>query len=1015
MANNVIINFTGDTSGLDEANQKLEALKNQEQELLDKIKQLKIEQKSAQINPKNAQDQAKATKEYKDKISELRKELNQAKKSIDDLSKAQNNLKKTLPAEAANQSFRTMIRNIREQIAYMELMGQTGTDEYQRLVVEAGNLVDIQGDVSRQLNNMASDTRVFDTILEGTQLASGGFSVLTGTMALFGEENEEVQQLMLKMQSLIAINTGLQQIQNATQKESNLMLAIGSIQTKAKVAAETLSTRSTITATIAQKAFNLVAAANPYVLLALAIITIVGALYIFVQNTDTAADSQKKLNDLEARHLELLKEIADYSARYNKERIKELEAELSLANARGKSTSEIRHIEDELARARAKDHNERLGFYKDEITNLDANNQSLIEQKLLLDAINDAKDTGSDTYRLEVKLGSGELKDVDIEKAIEIVQGRVDNYGKKVEIGTTLIAEGDELDAKEKEAKAKRDKEDFERGKKNAVALAEYQVLIAQKGSREELEAQIAAANTKLRVDLQNTDITKGERLKRTKETLLEIERLENEYRRSQLQEDLNIIEAGLAASKEGTIEEYNYRVKSLEKQREIDLGQLNLTTGQKLLIENKYLKDLDKLTEDYVTGVTEREINTNITTVNAKLSAAKKGTQEETEYRLQLAELNAQLQIADVESTIKNEELKAARIKEIRAGLASEIKQINLESDSSSLNKETEKEMLSVTQQYEKGLISKREYENSVRNISVQSLQNEIDIRRKYGEDTVDLERQLSERRIEIAEQEKEARMAIQDELFNTLTMFGNTLLDSDKQRLQQQLDDLSHYYTTDAEEAKKNKDLKLISEDEYNRRQLALKRQAAQAEKNQAIFNLALTNGQAIARAFKDYPYPVSLIIAALVGAQTLMQLNAIRSQPLPKYWKGRRSGKGEFALAGEHGPELMWIPQGASIMPAHDSIRAMNGDISMMKKWNMPAYDYKYPVMPSISSQLVNEAGKSPEMKMDYDKLGRAVAKYQKRPVEKSVYVSVDRSGTTVTDGNTTKKSLNERFES
>lgn len=1015
MANNVILNFTADTGGLDEANQKLEALKDREQELLDKIKLLKAEQNAATLFAKNTQEQAKATKEYGDKINEVRKQVNQTKKSIEDLSKAQDNLKKTLPAEAANQSFRTMLRNIREQIAYMELMGQTGSEEYQRLVAEAGNLVDIQGDVNRQLNNMASDTRVFDTILEGTQLASGGFSVLTGTMSLFGEENKDVQQLMLKMQSLIAINTGLQQIQNATQKESNLMLAIGSIQTRSKVAAETLSTRSTITATIAQKAFNLVASANPYFLLAVALITVIGALYIFAQNTDVAADSQKKLNDLEARHLDLLKDIAEFSSRHNKERIRELETELSLASARGKSASEIRRIEDELARARMKDHNERVGFYKDEITNLDANNKVLMEQKVLLDAINDAKDTGSDTYRLEVKLGSGELKDVDIDKAIEIVQGRVNNYGKKVEIGTTLKTEGEDLEAKEKEAKAKRDKEDFERGKKNAVALSEYKVLMAKKGSKEELEAQIAAANTKLRIDLQNTDITKGERLKRTKETLLEIERLENEYRRAQLQEDLNIIEAGLAVSKEGTIEEYNYRVKSLEKQREIDLAQLNLTDGQKLLIEKKYLKDLDKLTEDYVAGVSEREINTNIATVNAKLAGVKKGTQLETDYRLQLAELNAQQQIADVESTIKNEELKAARIKEIRANLASEIKQINSESESAALSKETEREILAVTRQYEGGVISKRKYEDSLRNISIESLQKEIDIRRKYREDTVDLEKELSEKRIEIAEQEKEARKAIMEELANTIGSIGNTLYDSQKERLNQQLDDLNHYYTTDAEAAKKNKDLKLISEDEYNRRQLALKRQAAQAEKNQAIFNLALTNGQAIARAFKDYPYPASLIIAALVGAQTLMQLNAIRSQQLPKYWKGRKSGKGEHALVGEYGPEIMWIPQGASIMPAHDSRRALNGDNSIMSKWNMPAIAPNRPVAPNISQQLVNDARKTYNTEIDYDKMGKAFAKYQKRPVEKSVHVSVDRTGTTITEGNTTKKSLNERFGS
>lgn len=1011
MANNVILNFTADTGGLDEANQKMEALKDREQELLDKIKQLKAEQNAATLFAKNTQEQAKATKEYGDKINEVRKQVNQTKKSIEDLSKAQDNLKKTIPAEAVNQSFRTMLRNIREQIAYMELMGQTGSEEYQRLVAEAGNLVDIQGDVNRQLNNMASDTRVFDTILEGTQLASGGFSVLTGTMSLFGEENKDVQQLMLKMQSLIAINTGLQQIQNATQKESNLMLAIGSIQTKAKTAAEIASTKSTITATIAQKAFNLVAAANPYVLLAIALITVVGALYIFAQNTDVAADSQKKLNDLEARHLDLLKDIADFSARHNKERIRELETELSLASARGKSTSEIRRIEDDLARARMKDHNERVGFYKDEITNLEANNKVLMEQKVLLDAINDAKDTGSDTYRLEVKLGSGELKDVDIDKAIEIVQGRVNNYGKKVEIGTTLKTEGEDLGAKEKEAKAKRDKEDFERGKKNAVALSEYKVLMAKKGSKEELESQIVAANTKLRVDLQNTDITKGERLKRTKETLLEIERLENEYRRAQLQEDLNIIEAGLAASKEGTIEEYNYRVKSLEKQREIDLAQLNLTDGQKLLIEKKYLKDLDKLTEDYVAGVAEREINTNISSINARLASVIEGSKEEYDLRIELARANAQAEREEVNNSIKNEELKAARIKEINANLQKEIKIITSEESAEGIQKAADKETLIITQQYEKNLISKRDFEHKKLKIAIEAMEKEIAFRKAMGEDTTQMEIKLSEAKKEIAMSEKEMLETIAYEAASTLQSIANTLYGSQKERLNQQLDDLNHYYTTDAEAAKKNANLKLISEEEMVRKQLEIKRELAKKEKEEALFNAFINMAVGITKAWSLGPI-IGPIMAALVAAASLVQINAIASRQLPKYWKGRKGGKGEYAMIGEQGPEMMWIPQGASIMPAHDSLRAMNGDMSMMKKWNMPAISPNIPVMPSISAQLVNDARKSPEMKMDYDMLGRAVAKYQKPYPAPKVNVSFDRSGVSVTTGNRTTTYLNTR---
>ncbi|MFK2394780.1 hypothetical protein ACIXOK_02805 [Bacteroides fragilis] len=59
------------------------------------------------------------------------------------------------------------------------------------------------------------------------------------------------------------------------------MDSVRTTQIKAKTAAEALSTKGTIAATAAQKVFNVVASANPYVLLATALVTVVGALYLF--------------------------------------------------------------------------------------------------------------------------------------------------------------------------------------------------------------------------------------------------------------------------------------------------------------------------------------------------------------------------------------------------------------------------------------------------------------------------------------------------------------------------------------------------------------------------------------------------------------------------------------------------------------------------------------------------------------------------------------------------------------
>jgi hypothetical protein len=321
----------------------------------------------------------------------------------------------------------------------------------------------------------------------------------------------------------------------------------------------------------------------------------------------------------------------------------------------------------------------------------------------------------------------------------------------------------------------------------------------------------------------------------------------------------------------------------------------------------------------------------------------------------------------------------------------------------------------LAVTQQYEQGKISRQQYENQLSAISFKALEDEIAERKAKGEETTELEKELSEKRIEIAEKEAEARKQITQELFNLMSDIGNALFDAQKQNLEQEAEDLEHYYTTDAEEAKKNKDLKLITEEEMARRKLEIKRKQAQAEKNQAYFNALINAATGIVTALSSAPPPYNIFLAAITAAATAVQIAKIASQPLPKYWKGRKGGKGEWALAGEYGPELMWIPDGASIMPNTDTRRALKGNVNLFDKWDMPRIDPNIPAMPFVSQKIINQYEQEHlrEERIDYDKLGRAVARHMKFPKQKDVSVNFDKSGLRITEGNTTTHYLNEKY--
>lgn len=263
----------------------------------------------------------------------------------------------------------TQIENQTKQLALLRLEGKQGTAEYQQLSKETAILRDAVKDATAEITRMASDTSNLDAVLSFAAGASGGFAAFTGAMELFGSESEEVQEAQKKLQAAIAITTGVQAIQNAVQKQSAIMLGISRLQMAALSKAQVYNrlvtmqgTKATLAATIAQKAFNLIAAANPYVLLALALVTVVGALVLFASNTDKSAKNQQKLNEAQKVWLDYLETEATEMNRVSNERVAQLNRELNIAKARNASLSETRKIEDEILAERTKAHNKALVF-----------------------------------------------------------------------------------------------------------------------------------------------------------------------------------------------------------------------------------------------------------------------------------------------------------------------------------------------------------------------------------------------------------------------------------------------------------------------------------------------------------------------------------------------------------------------------------------------------------------------------------------------------------------------------
>ena len=155
-------------------------------------------------------------------LNELRDQSNALEEVATKIETERANVEK---AANAHTSLRSKIREVKEEMANLRANGiDENSAAYKNLVNELGRLQDIQGDIQAQGSIMANDENQFAGMLSGLQGVVGGFTAAQGAVALFGAENEELQRIMLKVQSLMSITMGLQQVAQTLNKDSAFSL-----------------------------------------------------------------------------------------------------------------------------------------------------------------------------------------------------------------------------------------------------------------------------------------------------------------------------------------------------------------------------------------------------------------------------------------------------------------------------------------------------------------------------------------------------------------------------------------------------------------------------------------------------------------------------------------------------------------------------------------------------------------------------------------------------------------------
>jgi methyl-accepting chemotaxis protein len=228
-------------------------------------------------------------------INEINNQLKALDASIGNSQRNVGNYKSAL--EGLDESFvgwKEELKQCKEALQQLD----PSTQAYADTMARAAELTHNISEQQEMLKNASTDVGDVLTNVQGvgTNLAAG-FSALNAAMGLFGEENEEVQQAMLKVQQAMALVQGMQGMDGFFKNTKKLSTQLGlatketqanTVATKANATAskqdaqsKIMETTATEGTTVAQKGLNAAMKANPIGFIIGAIATVVTLFTLF--------------------------------------------------------------------------------------------------------------------------------------------------------------------------------------------------------------------------------------------------------------------------------------------------------------------------------------------------------------------------------------------------------------------------------------------------------------------------------------------------------------------------------------------------------------------------------------------------------------------------------------------------------------------------------------------------------------------------------------------------------------
>ena len=970
MADNIIIKITTEAD-LDAAQKQLQALtdkmKQQEKAARDLSDQEKADAETIRQTVAIRERQQKALAEnqryYREEKEALKEQAKATKASIKELEKQIKGYN-TFTGQSGKMVQR--LRAMREELQRMEDAGEFGTKAFMDLAVAAGKLEDQIGDTQARIRVLSSDTIGLDTAMGVADGLSGAFYVATSAAEVFGSDLEALQEAFYRVQAAMSVVSGVQQIANTINKDSVVSVvaqtaaaklreraeAKVAVATAASTAATGAQTIVTKLATKAQIGLNTAIAASPLGwligIIAIAVAAVAGLAFGVYKLWEAFSDrgqamkqfreASKELENIQRENAVGQATRAQQQQELLRKQSDAQEEELRKAEAR--NASEVEMAQLSLRHAKEK-HDAIVRYNNDEL----ARNQKEIDK---LAAMVDAKQRQVAAYRD----GSRKQK-----KAMEELTEVEQQYAEALQ--KTADLETEKQDAWEAEQQAA---EALKQARKQMRLDAEQANIDLM---REGAAKEIAQINFNYREQLKAVQGNSKEEIALRKALLekqaKEIAEVQRKYalqaQETAIQEQKNLLTAMSQYS--GTEEDYADQIALTKKISEAEAQARIDALDQQVLGEKEYKAQVEAIRLELAN--TLRDID------EQEVQRLSENAKRETEILLTEAEAraNALSGKEDVEHqrAVWNEYYNA-RKEQIEQNAAFEIEAINRSTDTEEVKEQKKTQILAEA-------LAERE-----------ALEREA----------ADKTKEIDEEYIQLLQKKMQAIADTFSAVMDYLQQASDLVFEALGSNIQAEMDKLDEMYTTDAQEAKENANKKYISEKELADKKAALEQKQAKYNKAQALIQAAINTALAVTSALATQPFlPMGPIAAAMAGAMGAAQIGIIAAKPIAQYAKGRKGGKGEYALVGEKGPEVMYVPESACIVPNH-----YLGDMDAWSKFGVPA----------LPNDMMLQA-----LNIDYDRLGKAVA--ANIPQQKAVSVNVDRNGVTINDNGNRRTYLNHKY--